>query len=482
VPWRYPGSRGTDTSVVPDLVFSEMKFLQKQHQEQPELLSHPPTKKKLKKDHAQTKEGEISAFFTSVRPALAETNANTTVKHSRPDHDAVVESQQRGRAHSSVNDAGVPTIKTANKASYLGFGSRSPWHDSNSYVSWSESIRGPSTTPARPHIEPAVSYHQPVLNSRRQYETNPDRDSAPFKRPAPPSPNKQNTEGTTEHFRVSSLAPSHNRVSRSQSHPHTSSPRRLNLVDRSAKFQSTDTAGSPSSMPPFVPTHARAKVHHAQPASSSKGVRSRTTPILGLNALPDDQQHDSSSGYMEADDVLATSSGLGKVLQQCNDSFQERRQAATPRRRYTEQIDPSHSTYTRRRQDRTNTHPTTQRVSTVRFAEPPYQEPMLPNFVGPSIYEQQAQRQQLPLQHPFQEDIDQDSYSLEQQYLEENEGPRFKGWDWEEMAGEPMSYGLVENGGTYVAGNAFPADELVQDPRPENNVVAPGFWRPNKLY
>jgi hypothetical protein len=482
VPWMYPGRPETDGSIVPDLVFSEMKFLQKQHHEQPELVFHLAPKKKRKKDHTQTKEGEISAFFTSVRPTLTETNANTTVKHSRLDHGTVVESQLRGCAQSSVDDAAIPTIETANKTSYLGFGSRGPRHDSNSYVSWSESLRAPSTTPARPYVEPAVSHDQPVLDSHRRHEKKTNGDSTLFERPAPPSPNKQRTEGITEQFKVSSLAPSQNRVSRSQSYPHTSSPRRPNLVERSAKFQSTDTAGSPSSMPPLVPTHARANVHHVQPASSTRSIRSWTTPISDLNTLPGDQQHDPSSGYMEANDVLATSSDLGKILQRCNDTFQKRRQAATPRRRHTEQIDPSHLTYTTRRHGRTNTHPTTQRVSTVRFADPRYQGSVLPNFAGPNIYEQQAHRQQLPLQPLVEEDIDQGSCSLEQQYFEEHDGLQYDGQNWEDTAEEPMSYGLVEDPGTYAVGNAFTADEVGEDLRPENNVVAPGFWRPNKLY
>jgi hypothetical protein len=461
---------------VPDLVFSEMKFLQKQHQDS--LLA---PKKKRKRDHTQTKEGEISAFFTSVRPALTETNANTTVKQSKPGHDALVGNRQRDRAHSSVDDAAIPTTETAKKASYLGFGSRGPRHDSNSYVSWSESMRAPSTTPAPPHIEPVVSRDQPVSDLYQRLKSNNHGDNTPFKRPAPPSPTKQRAEGTTEHVRVSSVAPSHNRVSRSQSYPHTSSPQRLNLVDRSAKLHSTDTAGSPSSMPPFVPTHARANVHHAQSASSSKGVRSRS-PIAGVDTLADDQQHDPSSGYIEAEDMLPMSSDLGRVLQQCNDTFQEKRYAATPRRRHTEQIDPSYSTYTTRQQDRTHTRPTAQRVSTVRFAEPPYQGPVLPNFTGPSIYEQQAQRQQLPLEVPVEDDIDQGSYSLEPQYFEENDGLQYDGQNWDEMAEEPMSYGVVKGPGTYAVGDAFTADEAGQDQRPENNVVAPGFWRPNKLY
>jgi hypothetical protein len=459
-----------------------MKFLQKQPHEQPELASQHAPKKKRKQDHVQTKEGEISAFFTSVRPALTETDANTTVKDIRPELDALLETRRPGRARSSVDDVAVPTIETAAKAAYLGFGSRGPRHDSNSYVSWSESVRAPSTIPTRPQVEGAISHDRVLPGSRKQHEFVEDENGTSFKRPAPLPPNKQRITHATERFRVSCVAPSHNRISRSQSYPHTSSPRRLNLVDRSAKFQSTDTAGSSSSMPPFVPTHASANAHHVQPASSSKVARSRTTPYSGLNALPDDQHNDLSSGYIEVDENVQTSSDLGGVLQQCSNRFHEQRLAATPHRRHTEQMNPSFSTYPSRRQRGTNSHYTSQHVSTVRFAEPPYQGPVLPNFAGPSIYEQQAQRQQLPLRVLVDENADPGLYSFEQQCLVENDGLQYDNPDWDEIAAEPMSYGLVEDSETYTVGNPFTTNETGQDLRLENDVVAPGFWRPNKLY
>jgi hypothetical protein len=456
--------------------------LQKQPQELPEPVTQHAPKKKRKKDLIQTKEGEISAFFTSVRPALIETDANTTVRHDRPDHEPLLDSQRPGRARPSVDDAAIPTIETATKGSYLGFGSRGPRHDSNSYASWSESIRAPSTTPAHPRVEAAIGHDQLVSGSHKRHESILDEDSTSFKRPAPPSPRRQRTEHTTERFRTSSVAPSHNRISRSQSYPHTSSLRRPNFIDRSAKFQSTDTVGSPSSMPPFVPTHASANAHHAQSASSSKIARSRTTPGPGMHTSPADQRHGPSSGCIEADDDIQTSSDLGRVLQQCNDTFHERRQAATPHRRHTEQSNESYPAYTPGRQSMTNPHRTSQRVPTVRFAEPPYQESMLPNFTSPSIYEQQAQRQQLPLQSLVEESIDPDSYCFEQQYLEENDGLQYDDQNWEELAEVPMSYELEEDPETHAVGAAFTTAKLGQDPRPANDVVAPGFWRPNKLY
>lgn len=75
--------RAADTAIVPDLVFSEMKFLQKEKDQPESALPQSVPKKKRKKDHVNTKEDEISAFFTAVRPALAE-RETTTSQRTRP--------------------------------------------------------------------------------------------------------------------------------------------------------------------------------------------------------------------------------------------------------------------------------------------------------------------------------------------------------------------------------------------------------------
>jgi hypothetical protein len=53
-----------------------MRFLQKEKDLPESAPQHGATKKKRKKDHTHTKEGEISAFFTAVRPVLAEQDGN----------------------------------------------------------------------------------------------------------------------------------------------------------------------------------------------------------------------------------------------------------------------------------------------------------------------------------------------------------------------------------------------------------------------
>jgi hypothetical protein len=56
--------------------------------------------------------------------------------------------------------------------------------------------------------------------------------------------------------------------------------------------------------------------------------------------------------------------------------------------------------------------------------------------------------------------------------------------DWGCLPEERLSYGFEGEGEVYGSGGAYVAEEeeVVQDLRPENKVVAPGFWRPNRLY
>ncbi|KAI4948730.1 hypothetical protein J4E86_008079 [Alternaria arbusti] len=96
---------------LPDLVFSEMKFLQ-QHKDEPEPVPRTEaSKKKRKKDNEQMKEGEISAFFTSARPALVDKDTNTLPQHPVP------KAKRRRRDQSSADDTAIPTVEATGQAS-----------------------------------------------------------------------------------------------------------------------------------------------------------------------------------------------------------------------------------------------------------------------------------------------------------------------------------------------------------------------------
>jgi hypothetical protein len=131
-----------------------------------------------------------------------------------------------------------------------------------------------------------------------------------------------------------------------------------------------------------------------------------------------------------------------------------------------------------------------QHVPTVRFADQLYHEPITANFAGPSIYEQQARRQQLPLHSELEERPLPSPYLADQNSLDQHDGTEYddrmvhNDQNWAGLPGELMSRDFEDDLDTYDDGDACTGtfDDLVQDLRQENDTVAPGFWRPNKLY
>ncbi|KAL1657310.1 hypothetical protein SLS61_000356 [Didymella pomorum] len=147
----------TSTSVrgrgLPDLVFSKMKFLRNNDEGKDHTTQAPDAQKKRKKDHARTIEEDISTFFTTARPALEDTDANAQAKSRRPtgvSAGSIADRRTQTRDPSRAPGTAVPVIESEGKASYLGFGSQGPEHESNSSFSCPESMRAPSVTPGKP--------------------------------------------------------------------------------------------------------------------------------------------------------------------------------------------------------------------------------------------------------------------------------------------------------------------------------------------
>jgi len=449
-----------------------MRFLQKE-KDQPEPVPEQGTsKKKRKKDHAQTKEGEISAFFTSVRPVLVEKDNNVPTKPARVVEDLDTTTRHHEPEQSSKSSGVVPTIEFPGKGSFLGFGSRGPRHESTSYVSWSESVRSPDLTPRRPK-HPPVENHDPheVSKHRQLGRTIIGRGDSRFKAPPSPIAHKRRSNESAECFQMSSVALSQNRMSRSHSYPqHTSSPRKLHLVDRAAKFQSTESVGSPSSMPPSVSKPIRVDAEqHESGISAKSAARQKAAHPATHNTLMNSHQPEGHTN-----DVRATSSDLGRAIQHCNRTFSAHRRATEPHKSHREADAPCVSN------EVTSVAPVatpkTHRRPTVRFQETEPPAPRIPNFSGRSIYQQQAERIQFP--EAIIEEEFPDFYPREEElmYTQANAPD----WD-DEVEGPPMY------------GNAYEAADLgleapcamvdsVQRISTDNTVVAPGFWRPNRLY
>lgn len=223
-------------------------------------------------------------------------------------------------------------------------------------------------------------------------------------------------------------------------------------------------------------------VCHARTRSNSKGTESGPAPASAPVLAVHRHHNQPKDGSVVEQSRIPTSSDLGLALQQCNDALYRRRHAAEPRRRPTEEI---HRVNTRSdlRQDSIEFCSATQQAPAVRFVDQIYHESILPNFAGPSIYEQQALHQQLPLHLGANEGHLETPYT-DQDYLEQNDPIGYDDHVWEGLPEEPTSHSFESGVDTYEnrEDRVEMMENPVQDLRQVNDTVAPGFWRPNKLY
>jgi hypothetical protein len=464
---------------VPDLVFSEMRFLQKEN-EQPEPAPQQGTvKKKSKRDHAHTKEAEISAFFTAARPVLAEEdNNNVRTNEVRANNDKTNMIGHRGpRKYSAV----LPTIEIPDKGPCLGIEGRGPRHGSASYVSWSDSVPGPDLTIQRQKYPLVVEENQHQSSKDRTGHIATVEESSSFKHPASPSVTSQRRDVSAERFKVSSVVVSQHKIDRSHSYPlRNSSPRKVVLVGGAVNIRSTVSADSPSSMLLFVPTHTRTKNQSSEPSVSSRLTKHQETS-LSTSKHVSKSQHVRVTSECDRDVRRRTSSDLGKVIRQCNSMFQEHRRVAEPRVNYI--LTTSHGMNDMER----CAHPLDPRKAhkrpAVHLSEVELPPPRLPNFSGPSIYEQQAHRRQALSQTEHHEDLVlEDSYLTDQEFVEEQDDMLYNDETGEGQFEELVSYSSGRIGSGYSMEDSRATNCIVQRLASDHGIVASGFWRPNKLY
>lgn len=445
-----------------------MKFLQREKEQPMSVIQQDVSKKKRKKDHAHSREGEISAFFTSVRPTLAEKDGNAAAVDRRPE-----------RERSTKSSGVMPTTEVSDKGPYLGFGTRGPRHESTSYVSWSDSVRDPNIAPGHPEQVPVVAKDDGHITKHQVTSITSGEDSTIFECPAPPAA-ERGTHVSSEQFKVSSVIVSgpHQRVSRSCSLPqHTSSPQRMNLVDRAAKTYMAEAIQSPFSMPPSVPVRANRETHHYRPTvetrrniSTLSQARAQGTPVR--RHMIADQRNDA------ADVEPQTSSDLDAVIEECNYTFDKRRRVSGQQRRHTVQPE---QTFERFAMENVG-EPRSNIERLVRFSGLERPSRIVPNFPGTSIYEQQAQRQSSPLLSPRYEDgAAAYSRSGAADFGDGDDMLYSEGY-WEEYPEEQASHAVDLEIVDYGTEGSIAAEEHVQRLASDNGVVARGFWRPNRLY
>jgi hypothetical protein len=458
-----------------------MRFLQKEKDQPESAPQYGTTKKKRKKDHKHTKEGEISAFFTAVRPVLAEQDGNIRPIGVPADNSKTATASNREREQSLKSSTVLPTIEVSEKGPFLGSRSRDPRHESTSYVSWSDSVRASGLTYERLKHMQANEKESHVLSKHRNDGAADLGEDTEIKRTVPSPVTRQQRNESIGRFRISSVALSQARISRSQSYPHdASSPRKVNLVDRTVEVRSTDSVASPSLRPHFVTAKTRIEDPRTGPS-----VNSNLTEHSAMRRPA--TSHVTRSRHVEltsdSDMVMEqqTSSDLGRVIQQCHHEFHNQRRAVElPRRRSTASRAINIG-------DRYDHPPATRhacRKPVVRFSEVELPSSRLPNFPGPSIYEQQAYQRRYPSQIKLDDDaLLDDFYVAEQTIADRDDDMLDEDEDWEAQFEEPLLYeetGIVED--EYEMEELRAPNSTVRHLTSQSGVVAPGFWRPNKLY
>ncbi|KAG9761476.1 hypothetical protein KCU95_g19509, partial [Aureobasidium melanogenum] len=131
---RCRSSGPTKGKGLPDLVFSEMRFLQKPESPTKEEPDRKPKKKSQKKKGRQLSEREISKYFDVG--ATRSGDDNTGQRRHTPPLDI-------SRVARDVQTAS-PVISVLLEKPFLGFGSRGSHPPTTSYYSWSESVKGSS--------------------------------------------------------------------------------------------------------------------------------------------------------------------------------------------------------------------------------------------------------------------------------------------------------------------------------------------------
>ncbi|KZM25594.1 hypothetical protein ST47_g3294 [Ascochyta rabiei] len=420
---------------LPDLVFSEMRFLRNDRVENEHSAQGPDNKKKRKKDHAQTKEGDIFAFFTSVRPALADVASTQLTSGGRPRVNTSVTKntrRRRAREQSTVLDPAVRTINPEDGASYLGFAGRGSDRETSRPFSWSESFCAPSTTPG--HHKRTSAVHGEGLDPLYQKKKEGLHRHTSLWRQEISTGVHEPIDAATEVARASSEAPVRSRLSSLRSSlQRSSSSRRSISVDQDLHRRSTEDEPPLSSKPPVLP--------------STSNVDSLEHPVTGT---------------LQSDGSIATPYAGGNAVLAPKQVLEDAARTLLYR--------PS---------------PQGSRIPLIQFLAPDSQPLQPANLSGPSFYVQQEQRQHLIVPFELEEEYCvRDPDTVGRGYQGESESSIQE--DVEGFSEGPMSYGKTEemdDDGDVVAGLDYAADEVEQAQRPGHAaVVAAGFWRPNKLY
>jgi hypothetical protein len=483
-PIKYIARHADDKFEVPDLVFSEMAFLKKKGNDNEPVASMVASNKKQKRDQAHHKEEEISAFFASVRPTLADASrkrqATSDHQSSRISKSYISPNRKRRREReleeTSIFHRVVPTVEKQGSTPYLNPSGGLSEGDT-SQISWSESHRTLSRTPGIVRVVPTID----VGHSG---STRPSRDTTNVKHLRNPSSvvTRKKPRGTTELLRVqSSTHPMQDdRAKPLSCHTTVSSPRQLNLNNKRERIVVDDRAVSvaaSSSLPPVPVVEAQS----SRDKDTSKTSEAKLGPLTGLQTTSR-YGRQILPGTMDDGGLHARTSSLGVVLQECVDAVNEHHCIEIPPARRSRRAVRFRPGDEEVRYDGANSDLVAQKDHNIQPSEQNLHLSRAPNFAGPSIYELQEQYDDTG------DDIDLDPAYFEQSYISDRDDNGLNIESWEGLVMEEPSWHDAmyeapgragERGVDY--GNV-PVAEIAQLPTVESHIGTSRFWRPNKLY
>ncbi|KAL6712042.1 hypothetical protein ACN47E_003085 [Coniothyrium glycines] len=434
---------------LPDLVFSEMRFLQK-HAHQPGSVREASiTKKKHKNNNAASKEEEISSYFTGVCPNIVEKDG---VGHRNDDREIPSRTRMatEKREQSSTVEAALPTIEVPKTATFLGRASRDPSDQSTSCVPWSESIPLASATTARQYISLTTCGEQSPPVDLSGARSSVDQVENPRDRPVHAFSPKGRPVGPGNYPKAPSIGTSRPALSRSHSYPRdTSSPKRWNRIDRVTNRIEIAAVTSPSSMPPRMTGSA-------------------------LRSYGDFQ----AGEHLNDHEVVQSSSDFEQALQHCNDIFNQERRANTSSRAVAVPLDLAPSGGTVERNADSRNHGMVRRRPSVRFAITSAPIPS-GSHLSPSIYERQAQNQTGSIQ-TIENDCPRYDYRDLVELHAQNHDVLVGNQAWENDWDGWIASGMDDEAGDL--GDHVDGRDSEEQAMPGVRPTAPKFWRPHRLY
>ena len=442
-------------TTVPDLVFSEMKFLRKNGGKNESSKDTPDIQKRRKKDIPRTKEEDISAFFTSARSVLADKDQD--VKPGSECAATKTQRSERRRAPSIQPEAIVLTTELGMRQSQLDSNASHSRQKSTSYISWSESVRASGSE------RQTGRKTEQVMRSNRPSQTK--RHEALRQQHVPSSLVHELSIDSADLTRAPPIVPVPTDLSDSQSLPRRSfSRRRMHFVDRAAGGDQVEEVVPPSSMSPVL-----GAVIESEKFELPRTKRSNKRPYMGRSKSNQDQGSTGAVSRLVSHESPRRSTSLGEILQQCNDMESW---AARP---HTMNIQPFHTDHGARDSPRRRAAqgPRGQAIA------PDAQTRRSSNFLGPSFYEQQEHRQRLPVPSEFQNDVQlmesaDDGYVFESDLLSQDCDDEM--WDEPESCEMDVIGAEVGDDFDYAA---YGVDQMQAE---HGELAGMGFWRPNKLY